>query len=226
MINTFYAIRNTWPLTWDDSTPITDSNLTDLTADNLQNGTLTSTQIAQLEQTLATGNGWYITLENSGEKMVSSPLVFNQVIYFTTFSPTASTTSGSDCCATGTGSGTARLYAINYLNGEAVYAGFNATGSTSGGGSGGSGSGGGSSGGSGGSGSGGGSSGGSGGNGTGPTKADRNTILGGGIPSQPTLVVTQQGTFIVVGTTQGTGSYNTNASTGLTRYFWIKGTSN
>ena len=226
VINTFYAIRNTWPLTWDDSTPITDSNLTDLTADNLQNGTLTSTQIAQLEQTLATGNGWYITLENSGEKMVSSPLVFNGVTYFTTFSPTASTTSGSDCCATGTGSGTARLYAINYLNGEAVYAGFNTTGSTSGGGSGGSGSGGGSSGGSGGSGSGGGSSGGSGGNGTGPTKADRNTILGGGIPSQPTLVVTQQGTFIVVGTTQGTGSYNTNASTGLIRYFWIKGTSN
>jgi type IV pilus assembly protein PilY1 len=195
VINRFYAINNTWPVSWSDSTPITDSNLTDLTADNLQNGTLTSTQIQQLIQTLATGPGWYITLQNSGEKVVSSPIVFNQVVYFTTFSPT-STSTGSDCCATGTGSGTGRLYAINYLNGEAVYAGFNQTGSTSGGGP-----------------------------GATPTPADRSTTLGGGIPSQPTLVVTQQGTFIVVGTSQGTGSYNTNASSGLTRYFWIKGTS-
>ena len=190
VVNRFYAINNTWPVTWNDSTPYTDSNLTDVTADDLQGTTLTSAQRTQLLQTLATGPGWYITLQNSGEKVVSSPIVFNGVVYFTTFSPTTAS-SASNSCSTGVGSGVGRLYAINYMNGESVYAGFNATGSTSGG-------------------------------STGATVADRNTIIGTGIPSQPNLVVTQQGTFLVVGTSQGTGSYNTNASTGLTRYFWLK----
>jgi type IV pilus assembly protein PilY1 len=192
VVNRFYAINNTWPTTWSDSNPITDANLTDLTADNLQNGTLTGAQISQLQQSLATGPGWYITL-NSGEKVVSSPIVFNGVVYLTTFTPTSST--ASTTCSTGTGSGTGTLYAINYLNGEAVFAGFNATGSTTGGTS-------------------------------GAKPVDRSTTIGSGIPSQPNLVVTPQGTYIVVGTSQGTGSYNTAASTGLTRYFWLKGTSN
>ncbi len=41
VINRFYAIKNTWPETWNDNSPITDTNLTDVTADVLQ-GTVPS----------------------------------------------------------------------------------------------------------------------------------------------------------------------------------------
>jgi type IV pilus assembly protein PilY1 len=53
------------------------------------------------------GNGWYIKL-STGEKVVSSPVVYNNIVYFTTFTPQG----GSSC-----GYGTAKLYAVYYLDG-------------------------------------------------------------------------------------------------------------
>jgi len=192
VLNRFYAIRNTWSDARDDSNPLTDSDLTDVSADVLQEGSMTEAEKAQSRQQLATtGYGWYFNLENTGEKIVSTPLVYNKVVYFTTFSPTTSAPSGTDRCSTGTGSGMGRLYAVNYLTGEAVYPLFHETGSTE--------------------------------VGTGtPTKADRSTTLGSGIPSEPTLVVTEHGTFLVVGTEKGTTSYNTNDPRSINRYFWLK----
>ena len=40
------------------------------------------------------GKGWFIRLENAGEKVVSSPRVYGGVVYFTTYTPTG--TSGID----------------------------------------------------------------------------------------------------------------------------------
>jgi type IV pilus assembly protein PilY1 len=187
--NRFYAIRNTWPATWNDNTPITDSNLTDVTADNTQGtiatpSTWSSSDIKDYNNNLLTGSGWFITLENAGEKMVSTPIVVDKVIYFTTFTPSALT---CDKCKNEDGTG--RLWAIKYLTGEAAFAGFQNVGS-----------------------------GGSivpGGN---PRKEDRNTIIGSGMPTSPTMVLTENGTIIQ---TDGL-AFNPNGPTPLTRYYWRK----
>ena len=54
-------------------------------------------------------DGWYITLPNSGERVVSSPIVSNGIVYFTTYTPNTTPNSCSE--------GYARLYALNYMNG-------------------------------------------------------------------------------------------------------------
>jgi len=57
--------------------------------------------------------GWYILLQKSGnslEKVLSSPSVFNHIVYFTTFTYTPS----ADLCSTTSAS---KLYAVDYLSG-------------------------------------------------------------------------------------------------------------
>jgi type IV pilus assembly protein PilY1 len=54
-------------------------------------------------------DGWYITLPNSGERVVSSPIVSNGIVYFTTYTPDTASNSCSE--------GYAQLYALNYMNG-------------------------------------------------------------------------------------------------------------
>jgi len=53
--------------------------------------------------------GWYITLENKGEKVLSSPVVIFGAAYFTTFTPSQT---GNE--------GIARLYVLNYKNGNPI----------------------------------------------------------------------------------------------------------
>ena len=53
-------------------------------------------------------------------------------------------------------------------------------------------------------------------------KGGQEYILGTGIPSEPTLVITEHGTFVVVGTEKGTISFNTNDTRSMNRYFWLK----
>jgi type IV pilus assembly protein PilY1 len=128
---------------------------------------LSDAEKAALRQTLSySGNGWFFDLEHSGEKVVSTPLVYNKIVYFTTFTPSTATSVGTDPCGTGSGSGAARIYAVDYRTGEAVFENFD-------------------------------------GNSAMLTKEDRYKDIGSGIPSEPTLVVTEQGVFIVVGTEQG-----------------------
>lgn len=114
----------------------TESDMMDLTDDLLQAtdstlNTQQSTDLANLGEDLATyqqntktqlassGNyGWYIKLnDNSGEKVLSSPLAYNKVVYFTTFTPNVVST---DPCQPGD-LGASRLYALDYLDGGAIF---------------------------------------------------------------------------------------------------------
>jgi len=117
VIDRLYALKDKG-----QSATMTESNLVDVTLDLLQTTTDTSgaNSIANLLAQLnaAESYGWYIKLDqNSGEKVLASPTVFNKVAYFTTYAP--KTTTDPDPCQT-SNLGTARLYAVDYLTGEAV----------------------------------------------------------------------------------------------------------
>jgi type IV pilus assembly protein PilY1 len=79
--------------------------------------TLNSAQQAAKIDEIKTKYGWYVVLEDSGEKCLATPAVFQKVAYYTTFAPTFG--SSDDPCFVG--EGTARLYALNYGTGEAVF---------------------------------------------------------------------------------------------------------
>lgn len=64
--------------------------------------------------------GWYFRLEHKGEKCLSTPLVYAGVVYFTTYTP-PETEADIDPCAGNMAGGTARLYAVHYKTGGAVY---------------------------------------------------------------------------------------------------------
>ena len=67
---------------------------------------------------IASGYGWYTTLDKKdGEKCLASPVVYNKVAYFTTFSPSSEAV-GDPCFV---GEGTAILYAMNYATGQAIF---------------------------------------------------------------------------------------------------------
>jgi len=96
----------------------TEANLVDVTEDKLQAGT--ATDVTNTLNALADASkfGWYVRLnQNSGEKVLASPLVMNKVAYFTTYAP--DTVVSSDPCAGGN-LGTGRVYLMNYQTGEAV----------------------------------------------------------------------------------------------------------
>jgi Tfp pilus tip-associated adhesin PilY1 len=70
---------------------------------------------------LDSSRGWFFELENPGEKIISSVIVYNGVLYFTTYEPESDTTDfDADPCASVSGLGTARFYAVDYLTGGAV----------------------------------------------------------------------------------------------------------
>lgn len=100
VINRLYAIKDKNP-----STPLTENDLVNVTN---QAGDL---------NTLKTKNGWYIVLENTGEKSLSTSVVFNGVVYYTTFTPSFG--QDGDICFLGEGTG--RLYALKYKTGNAAF---------------------------------------------------------------------------------------------------------
>ncbi len=105
----------------DQTSTVTESTLMDVTADQLQTTTIASGagSVADLLSKLnaTTNYGWYIKLDqNSGEKVLSAPLVFNKVAYFTTYAPGSSVT--VEACQPNLG--TARMYALSYKTGEAA----------------------------------------------------------------------------------------------------------
>ncbi|UCG06194.1 MAG: hypothetical protein JSV83_20145 [Desulfobacterales bacterium] len=117
VVNRFYAVKNDWAATTVD---LTESHLVDVTDDTVQLGTVDQKEAIRNE--LAAGKGWYIRLENPGEKVVASPRVFAGVVYFTTYTP-AEESAGDpeDPCAVSTVRGVARLYAVDYKTGASVY---------------------------------------------------------------------------------------------------------
>lgn len=95
-----------------DYVKLTESNLYDATDNLVQEGS-TSQQAAALTA-LKAASGWYITLEDSGEKVLSTPLAVAGDLLFTTYSPTMDVTG---CTPT---VGTSRLYHVNIMDAGAV----------------------------------------------------------------------------------------------------------
>jgi len=118
VVNRIYAIKNTWedPATF---TTITESDLTDVTDNMIVLGN--ETQRTEVREALSNSKGWYIRLENLGEKVTSHVTVFNGVVYFTTYTPESGGGGGGDPCVAVSGIGQARLYALNYKTGEAAH---------------------------------------------------------------------------------------------------------
>jgi len=91
--NRFYALKDRGP-----NTILTEDNLEDVT-----NGSPRPEQPAKKE-------GWFVSLEaNKGEKVTGGTVVGYGTAYFTTFAPSSKS-----------GEGTARAYALNYQNGNAI----------------------------------------------------------------------------------------------------------
>jgi type IV pilus assembly protein PilY1 len=121
----FYLIRDQG---LSDAAPIAESALVDVTGDALQlEGSDESTRGELLAALLAEDcPGWRISLERldqagrpGGEKVLSAPLIFNRVVYFTTYMPDAPEALPQFPCVVGN-PGSARLYAVDWRTGEAV----------------------------------------------------------------------------------------------------------
>lgn len=124
--NRFYGVKN---YGWDSDFntlsdrigPNGDGDLHDATRNTiLQGATLEEQQGAMVE--IKKRMGWFIDLEAVGEKVVSTPVVYNQTVYFTTYvPPIADGVSTDDDCDAKVENGEARLYGLNYNDGRAVH---------------------------------------------------------------------------------------------------------
>jgi type IV pilus assembly protein PilY1 len=120
VVNRFYLIRDTETRTsyhgaGGTTVPsaLTETNMYDATANLLQDGT-TSQQTAALTS-LGSKNGWYITLERSGEKNLAPSVTLNGAVFFTTFVPDVN----ANQCVPLPGKG--YLYAVSLKHGAAVF---------------------------------------------------------------------------------------------------------
>ena len=59
----------------------------------------------------SSAHGWYIILPGTGEKMLAAPTVYDQKVYFTTYTPNTTPCSQN---------GDARLYVVDYLTGAGL----------------------------------------------------------------------------------------------------------
>jgi type IV pilus assembly protein PilY1 len=112
-INRLYAVKDK-----NLSTPLTETDLVDVTTDQLQDPGTTQAQKTAVWNDLSQKNGWFIKLDqNPGEKCLATPVVFYGIAYYTTFSPTVG--EETDICFVG--EGTSRLYALKYKTGNAAF---------------------------------------------------------------------------------------------------------
>ena len=110
---------------------LTDASLYDATANNL--GTLTGALLqTEIDINVKTKQGWYfdlkeansVTLTNGltttwvGEKVLAKTLIFNGVLFFTTFIPANDSTAANTCQAN---EGEGRYYEVNLLTGAPMY---------------------------------------------------------------------------------------------------------
>jgi type IV pilus assembly protein PilY1 len=124
--NRFYAVRNK-----DDGVVVTETNPKFRDVTYYSTGYADPHGIGYLKSSDC--QGWFIRLgyefgehRRIGEKVVSSPLVFGGIVYFTTFMPGTSAGGGDMCVVADAGEGF--LYGVDYLTGEAVKElGFNLT---------------------------------------------------------------------------------------------------
>lgn len=112
----FYAVKSDWTPNQPTLTP---ANLVNVGSNAIQGSDAVAKKAAATA--LKGGSGWYFPLPNAGEKVVAAPVVFNGIVLFSTFTPTAGMVSINDPCASNTNRGTARLYAVDYKTGGAAY---------------------------------------------------------------------------------------------------------
>lgn len=121
----FYLIRDQG---LSDAAPIAESALVDVTGDALQLEDSDEGARGELLTALLAEDcpGWTIALERldqagrpGGEKVLAAPLIFNRVVYFTTYMPDAPEALPPRPCVVGN-PGSARLYAVDWRTGEAV----------------------------------------------------------------------------------------------------------
>ncbi len=125
--NRFYAIKNYW---WDADRFDTitdhvdtngDGDLHDATQNLIVQGTSDERDAAETE--IENRLGWFIELAAEGEKVVSSPVVYNQTVYFTTYAPPPENKveTEDECHRHGDATGIARLYGVDYKDARAVH---------------------------------------------------------------------------------------------------------
>jgi type IV pilus assembly protein PilY1 len=113
--NRLYAIKDKNP-----SAALTETSLVDVTDDILQKPNPTPGEITTQTQTLnglKNKDGWFITLENNGEKCLASAVIFSGVVYYTTFTPDFAVV--GDICSLKEGTG--RVYALQSGSGMAAF---------------------------------------------------------------------------------------------------------
>jgi type IV pilus assembly protein PilY1 len=96
------------------SLPLGEGDLYDATENLVQDGS--TTEVASAQAALYSSSGWYITLERSGEKSLSSSITVSGNVVFTTFAPE---TVSTDQCVPEPGQG--YFYAVSLLNAASVY---------------------------------------------------------------------------------------------------------
>ncbi|TRO43970.1 VWA domain-containing protein [Pseudomonas sp. ALS1279] len=104
-----YSFRTASLFKGDTQTTLTESDLYDATRNLVQTGSDAEISAANAAFSQATG-GWYITLTNSGEKVLSRALTIGGRLYFNTYEPT---TSSSPCSAS---IGKNRSYSVYLMN--------------------------------------------------------------------------------------------------------------
>jgi type IV pilus assembly protein PilY1 len=121
--NAIYAIKHDWSDGFAtlsiDANPAA-SDLVDVTDNLIQVGTKEQKQAVTDALEDPNKKGWFMLMANSGEKVVSSPMVFAGVVYFTTHEPSGVIDPGTDPCELSSSRGTARLYALDYNNGASA----------------------------------------------------------------------------------------------------------
>jgi len=195
VVNRLYAVKNEWTAFPTANNPtsfvtLNESNLVDVTDNELIQGTVD--QRLEAKEALATQKGWYIRLENPGEKITASVTVFAGTVYFTTYTPEAGGSDPLDPCEGASGRGQARLYAVNYLNGGAVYDWSDAADVTAdpthklvplG-------------------------------------KSDRSKLIGTSIPSAPVIAILPGGAFLYIGVEGGVSKQDPAAVADVNMYYW------
>ncbi len=94
--------------------PLDETDLYNATSNLVQDGTAAQQSTAATD--IYNKYGWYITLENTGEKSLSGSITFNGITFFTSYTPNDG---NSNSCVPG--AGLARLYVLDTQDGRAEF---------------------------------------------------------------------------------------------------------